>query len=606
MKGKHCIFLLLILVALMSCNDPKPITDTLHRAEALMSESPDSAWTLLNTISPDEMGQNRNRAFYALLYTQAQDKTYRDETDDSLINIAVDYYRDTDDVRRKFLSYYYKGRVHFNSKDYLNATTCYMEAEQLADEVGDDYLAGLLYSELGRIYDIYYDYPKSLDAHRKSAECYERAGKIRHRNYIWYNQSNVCRNLNDYKESERLLQMALAAGKEGRDSSLIRLSLGTLVMQYVEQKEMEKAISLYNELKSYIDENFGSSVFLARLAQMYLSIGNWEQVRNYIEEGWKRASNQTDSINLYLISSEIRYALGDERNAYQELHKGLELQNRETRQALQQPVLTTQRDYLSEKLEFEAYRLRMEKHLRMLYLLFFSLLLVVVVLYLSRKLKKEKEKARSTIEGLNREMLQKDKESRKKMASLLLELENKDKETVAAIHQLRSELRNQEENYHQYMAVAEQLQHDLQNNFEQKKIFTAELFKNWFEMMGTFVFISEQKDIRESSRMKNIRKETDLMKEKYMTGNKAFRELERMVNTYHDDAMAHFRREVSLSDESDYRRVCYFFAGFSVQTIAWMMDEKVENVYQRRLRLRKFIASSEMPHKDLFGFLLSK
>ena len=606
MKGKHCIFLLLILVALMSCNDPKPITDTLHRAEALMSESPDSAWTLLNTISPDEMGQNRNRAFYALLYTQAQDKTYRDETDDSLINIAVDYYRDTDDVRRKFLSYYYKGRVHFNSKDYLNATTCYMEAEQLADEVGDDYLAGLLYSELGRIYDIYYDYPKSLDAHRKSAECYERAGKIRHRNYIWYNQSNVCRNLNDYKESERLLQMALAAGKEGRDSSLIRLSLGTLVMQYVEQKEMEKAISLYNELKSYIDENFGSSVFLARLAQMYLSIGNWEQVRNYIEEGWKRASNQTDSINLYLISSEIRYALGDERNAYQELHKGLELQNRETRQALQQPVLTTQRDYLSEKLEFEAYRLRMEKHLRMLYLLFFSLLLVVVVLYLSRKLKKEKEKARSTIEGLNREMLQKDKESRKKMASLLLELENKDKETVAAIHQLRSELRNQEENYHQYMAEAEQLQHDLQNNLEQKKLFTVDLFKNWFEMMGTLALITEQKDIKESSKMKSIRKETDLMKEKYMIGNKAFRELERMVNTYHDDAMAHFRREVSLADESDYRRVCYFFAGFSVQTIAWMMDEKVENVYQRRLRLRKFIASSEMPHKDLFGFLLSK
>ena len=606
MKGKHCIFLLLILVALMSCNDPKPITDALHRAEALMNESPDSAWTLLNTISPDEMGQNRNRAFYALLYTQAQDKTYRDETNDSLISIAVDYYRNTDDVRRKFLSYYYKGRVHFNGKDYLNATTCYMEAEQLADEVGDNYLAGLLYSELGRIYDIYYDYPKSLEAYQKSAECYERAGKIRHRNYIWYNQSNVCRNLNDYKECERLLQMALAAGKEGRDSSLIRLSLGTLVMQYVEQKEMEKAISLYNELKSYIDENFGSSVFLARLAQMFLSFGNLTEAEQFIKKAWSRASSRLDSIGLYIASADLYSLKGNGERAYRELQKGVVMQTREAKKALQQPILTVQRDYLSEKLEFEAYRLRMEKHLRMLYLLFFSLLLVVVVLFLSRKLKKEKEKARSTIEGLNREMLQKDKESRKKMASLLLELENKDKETVAAIHQLRSELRNQEENYHQYMAVSEQLQHDLQNNFEQKKIFTAELFKNWFEMMGTFVFISEQKDIRESSRMKNIRKETDLMKEKYMTGNKAFRELERMVNTYHDDAMAHFRREVSLSDESDYRRVCYFFAGFSVQTIAWMMDEKVENVYQRRLRLRKFIASSEMPHKELFGFLLSK
>ena len=606
MKGKHCIFLLLILVALMSCNDPKPITDALHRAEALMNESPDSAWTLLNTISPDEMGQNRNRAFYALLYTQAQDKTYRDETNDSLISIAVDYYRNTDDVRRKFLSYYYKGRVHFNGKDYLNATTCYMEAEQLADEVGDDYLAGLLYSELGRIYDIYYDYPKSLDAHRKSAECYERAGKIRHRNYIWYNQSNVCRNLNDYKESERLLQMALAAGKEGRDSSLIRLSLGTLVMQYVEQEQMMKADSLYNEICYFVNKDFASSSFYQRLSLMFLSFGNLTEAEQFIKKAWSRASSRLDSIGLYIASADLYSLKGNGERAYRELQKGVVMQTREAQKALQQPILTVQRDYLSEKLEFEAYRLRMEKHLRMLYLLFFSLLLVVVVLFLSRKLKKEKEKARSTIEGLNREMLQKDKESRKKMASLLLELENKDKETVAAIHQLRSELRNQEENYHQYMAEAEQLQHDLQNNFEQKKIFTAELFKNWFEMMGTFVFISEQKDIRESSRMKNIRKETDLMKEKYMTGNKAFRELERMVNTYHDDAMAHFRREVSLSDESDYRRVCYFFAGFSVQTIAWMMDEKVENVYQRRLRLRKFIASSEMPHKELFGFLLSK
>ena len=606
MKTRYFLFLFLFLVTFGACSDPKHITEPLLRAEALMNEAPDSAWAVLSTISPDEMGQNRTRALYALLYTQAQDKTYRDETNDSLISVAVDYYRHTDDVRHKFLSYYYKGRVHFNAEDYLNATTCYMEAEQLVDEVGDDYLAGLLYSELGRIYDIYYDYSKSLEAYQKSAEYYERAGKIRHRNYIWFNQSNVFRNLNDYKESERLLQMVLTAGKEGRDSSLIRLSLGTLVMQYIEQKKMEKAISLYDELKSYIDENFGSSVFLARLAQMHLSIGNSEQVKNYIEEGWKRASNQTDSINLHFISSEMRYVLGDERNAYQELYKGLELQNRKARQALQQPVLTAQRDYLSEKLEFEAYKLRMEKHLRMLYLLFFSLLLVVVLLFLSRKLKKEKEKARSTIEGLNREMLQKDKESRNKMASLLQELENKDKETIVAIQQLRDELRNQEDNYHQYMVEAEQLQRKLQDKLEQKKVFTAELFKNWFEMMGTFVFISEQKDVKESSRMKNIRKETDLMKEKYMIGKKAFRELERMVNVYHDDAMTHFRREVSLTDESDYRRVCYFFAGFSVQTIAWMMDEKVENVYQRRLRLRKFIAASEMPHKELFSNLLCK
>jgi hypothetical protein len=41
MKGKHCLLLLLILGALLACNDPKPVTDALHRAEALMNEHPD-------------------------------------------------------------------------------------------------------------------------------------------------------------------------------------------------------------------------------------------------------------------------------------------------------------------------------------------------------------------------------------------------------------------------------------------------------------------------------------------------------------------------------------------------------------------------------------
>ena len=99
----------LLLLCITACQKQSFMADKLLQAEALMNEHPDSAWALLNTLSPDEMGQNRTRALYALLYTQAQDKTYRDETNDSLISIAVDYYRNTDDARHKFLAYYYKG-----------------------------------------------------------------------------------------------------------------------------------------------------------------------------------------------------------------------------------------------------------------------------------------------------------------------------------------------------------------------------------------------------------------------------------------------------------------------------------------------------------------
>ena len=600
------LIILPLLLGIMACNDPKPLTDALHRAESLMDEDPDSAWAVLNTLSPEAMGQSRTRAHYALLYTQAQDKTYRDETNDSLISIAVDYYRHTDDARHKFLSYYYKGRVSFNAKDYLTATSCYMEAEQLVDAVGDDYLTGLLYAELGRIYRLYYDYPKSLEAHQKAVECYERAGKIRHRNNMWYNQSILYRNINKYDESERLLRMALASAKEDGDQTLISYCMGALVMSFVEQNRMSEARSFYEELQLLVNEDYGSSSFMAELAQLFASEGDFVQAKKCLEQGWSRATDKTDSISLYISSSEVYNLQGNGKLAYQMLMKGVLFQNQEIYQALKQPVLTVQRDYLSEKLDFEAYKLRMEKRLRVLYILFFVLLLVMVVLFLSRQLKKEKEKARKTIDELNREILQRDKESRCKIESLLTELEDKDKASSASILSLRSELQKQEENYHRYMIEAEQIQHDLQDNLEQKKVYTTELFKNWFEVVGTLVFLAEQKDVKESSKLKSIRKETDLMKEKYMVGNKAFRGLERLVNMYQDDAMNHFRREVSLADESDYRRVCYFFAGFPIQAIAWLMDEKVENVYQRRLRLRKFIASSVFTHKELYERLLSK
>ena len=605
MKGKHCLLLLLILGALLACNDPKPVTDALHRAEALMNEHPDSAWAVLNTLSPDEMGQNRTRALYALLYTQAQDKTYRDETNDSLISIAVDYYRHTDDARRKFLSYYYKGRVYFNAKDYQNATLCYMEAEQLTDEVGDDYLVGLLYAELGRIYDIYYDYPKSLEAHQKAAECYERAGKIRHRNYMWFNQSSVFRNMNQYDESELLLRMILNLTKEEGGNTLTNLCLGGLVMSCIEQNRISEAKVFYEELTLLVGEDYGSSSFMGKLAQMYAKDLNFVLANECLEKGWKYAESKTDSVNLYIASSEVYSLQGNGKQAYQELLKGVLMQNKDTRQALQQPVLTAQRDYLSEKLEFEAYKLRMEKRLRLLYILLFSLVIVMVVYVLSRKLKKEKEKARKTIDELNCEILHRDRESRHKIDSLLEELEEQDKSASASIQGLRSELQRQEEDYHRYIKEAEEMQHCLEDKLSQKTVLMAELFKNWFASITKLLSVLVQNG-KEETKNKKLRKEVTLWQEKYYEGNKAYREVEKLVNRYNDDAMIHFRQEMEWTEEADYRRVCYFFAGFSIRLIAVLMKETEDAIYQKRHRLRKYLEASDLAHKELFLVLLDK
>ena len=158
------------LWACSACRDKQTVVDILDEAETLMTESPDSAYTLLQTLPVDKLHQDKNRARYALLYSQVLDKNYIDETNDSLINIAVDYYRTTDDVLSKFLAFYNQGRVYTNAGELHKAMLAYTEAEQLTDEVKDGYLLGLLYSEFGRIYRQYYDYPKSFEAHQKASQ----------------------------------------------------------------------------------------------------------------------------------------------------------------------------------------------------------------------------------------------------------------------------------------------------------------------------------------------------------------------------------------------------------------------------------------------------
>ena len=597
------------LWACSACRDKQTVVDILDEAETLMTESPDSAYTLLQTLPVDELHQDKNRARYALLYSQALDKNYIDETNDSLINIAVEYYRTTDDVRSKFLSFYYQGRIYTNAGELHKAMLAYTEAEQLADAVTDGYLSGLLYAELGKIYRSYYDYPKSLDAHQKASQYYEQAGKETHRNYMWLNQSRIYRNMGKNHESESLLRMALAKGKEDKDSVLIRLCLGDLVMQFVEMQDLVGARKLYNELQPIITPRWGTASFMGALSVLYASEGDFLQARKCIDKGWSRAVNRIDSVNLFLSSSEIEHEAGNEKKAYADLLEGAVLQKSESHETLQQPIITVQRDYLSEKLDFQNYKLRIERYLRFLYVVLSTLLLAVTYLLLNRKLKKVKEKASRTIYELKEEKRQKEVESNKKIAALLSELQIKeqtDQTNTAYIEILRKELNEREENHRLYIQEVENYQTDLENQLQQKSDLVIDLFKNWFTVMGKQVAVIIPNGDKKDSGNKKLRKEITIWQEKYFEGKKASREVEKLVNAYNDKAMFHFRNEMKYTDETDNLRVCYFFAGFPIYLIACLLNESEHAVYQKRYRLRKNIEDSSLLHKDLFLKLLVK
>ena len=230
MKRTLTQYLLLSLLLLTGCNDPKHVTDDLIRAEAWMNEHPDSALNLLKGIEQTELQTREHHARYALLYSQALDKNYIDLTSDSLINIAVDYYKDRDDVRAKFLSYYYQGRIYTNANNLTQATLAYMEAEQLVDELGDDYAAGLLYKQIGLVYKSYYDFPKSLQAHLQAIECFTKANKPIHKIQAQLTLSSIYRNLNEKENSYKVLQNALMESHNLNNQGLVKSCISNLIL----------------------------------------------------------------------------------------------------------------------------------------------------------------------------------------------------------------------------------------------------------------------------------------------------------------------------------------------------------------------------------------
>lgn len=103
---KKALTFLVVLCVLTSCGRNDKIDECLNKAESCMSDTPDSALAILESIDSVHFDSRKQNARYALLKSMALDKNYIDRTDDSLVNIAVNYYRHRFNASYKFKSYY--------------------------------------------------------------------------------------------------------------------------------------------------------------------------------------------------------------------------------------------------------------------------------------------------------------------------------------------------------------------------------------------------------------------------------------------------------------------------------------------------------------------
>ena len=108
---KHVILFSLCFLLFCSCREGSENDLALLRKASLHTEASDSVLGLLGQIACPDHLLEKDRADYALLYTEALNKQNRIGTDDSLIRIALKYYHKKSPGIPLAKSYFLLGRI---------------------------------------------------------------------------------------------------------------------------------------------------------------------------------------------------------------------------------------------------------------------------------------------------------------------------------------------------------------------------------------------------------------------------------------------------------------------------------------------------------------
>lgn len=151
MKSNTLAILILAYCILVACTRTSPNAQ-LVQADSLMQKFPDSALRFLQKIRPEELNSLEDRAYHALLLTEVKDKNFIQQTEDSQIRIAVQYYDSIKDIPMQAKSYYYLGCIWRDKDKHPEALKEFFKAITYSKKANDNKLTGYIYNNIANIY----------------------------------------------------------------------------------------------------------------------------------------------------------------------------------------------------------------------------------------------------------------------------------------------------------------------------------------------------------------------------------------------------------------------------------------------------------------------
>ncbi len=551
-------FIIILSLCVAACGGRSGNMAVLSQAESLMTERPDSALVVLQQINASELSGKKAQAKYALLLSQAFDKNYIDKTDFEVLQPAIDYYENHGTSFEQFLTLYYQGRILQNGEAYAQAMLAYTKAEELIPHIADDYYAGLLYAQMGIIYEKLYDYPKSLAAYQKAFQHYTAADKTSHQFYTKLDIGQLYIQLEEYEAAEQNLKEVLQWGYANGKISICRSCFGILCRLYEATGNIE-AMQRLSESK-YAELLKDDQAVLRTKAYISARNSDSRKAREYLDRAWTKAKVLQDTINLYRKEYQVNKQLGRYRSALEYHERVFRIEDSIVRHTLQQPVMSAQRDYFRSQAEYNALKLKSNRQFQLLAgVVSLLVLLIVALLVRQRMAAKNREIARY----------------------------------MDIAHHLERGLFDKAKDADDMNAEITQMNGQINKLFIKQFEFIDRLSTTYYETHGT----RRDKDAIYNQVRQQI--------EGLSTNRQSIAELEELVNRYRKNIMKAARESLLQFSEMEFRLLCFFYAGFSAKAISLFTDDSIGNIYVKKSRLKAKISQSEAARKDEMLVFLS-
>lgn len=292
MKASRLFILLIILLTVTGgCIRRSAINDTLDRVDSLTAYNPDSALTIIEDIDTAELLTGSERARYALLLTQARYKSFIDETDDSLIRSALNYYEHSSDRRSLMLSRFYAGFINLNAGKYDEGLKQFLEAEIIAKEIEDSFHLGMIYNNLSRIYADNHGAKEEFKYANEVYKLYKQRGNDPYFREATYNLALSFVNNYNMSEAVAIADEAIDSATKVNDEYILGRVLKVKAIATMNMGNYPEGLQLFLSLPQDVKDNFSENdVFL--ITQCAIKAGDIHSadsiVLDYMRKGYSK------------------------------------------------------------------------------------------------------------------------------------------------------------------------------------------------------------------------------------------------------------------------------------------------------------------------------